>query len=96
MRESTLQSNIIDYLRGRGAFVVNIYGSGMTGKGVPDLLVCYDGKFIGVECKVGNNKLSPAQVIQRKRIIQAGGACIVPYTLEEFIDQFEAVVRDGQ
>ena len=94
MKESTLQDKIINYLRDRGAFVVNIYGSGMTGKGVPDLLVCYRGKFIGVECKVGKNKLSPAQIIQRERILRAGGACIVPYTFEEFIKQFEAVMED--
>ena len=96
MKESTLQSNISEYLRGRGAFVANIYGSGMTGKGTPDLLVCFNGKFIAVECKVKKNKLSPAQIIQCKRIEQAGGACIVPYTFEEFIKQFEAVVGNGQ
>lgn len=95
MKESTLQSNIIEYLRGRGAFVANIYGSGMSGKGVPDLLVCFNGKFIAVECKVNKNKLSPAQIIQCKRIEKAGGACIVPYTFEEFIKQFEAVVANG-
>lgn len=95
MKESTLQKHIIEWLRAKGAYVANIYGSGMTGKGTADLLVCYKGMFIAVECKVKNNKLSPAQEIQRKRVLSAGGTYIVPYTLEQFIDEFGAVT-DGK
>lgn len=96
MKESALQKSIIEWLRAKGAYVVNIYGSGMTAKGAPDLLVCYNGKFIAVECKVGNNDLSPAQNIHKNRILRAGGAHIVPYTLTEFIKSFEAVIEDDR
>jgi len=33
------------------------YGS----SGVPDIVVCHKGKFIGIECKAGNNKLTELQ-----------------------------------
>lgn len=55
MRESRLQSKIINYLKANGIYYVNTYGSGMTAKGVPDLLICLNGKFIAFECKVHDN-----------------------------------------
>ena len=33
------------------------YGS----SGVPDIVVCHKGKFIGIECKAGDNKLTELQ-----------------------------------
>lgn len=95
MRESRLQSEIITWLRDQGAYVVNIYGSGRTAKGAPDLLVCHKGRFIAVECKVGSGRLSPAQVIHRERILKAGGVHLTPYTLQQFIAEFGEVAKDG-
>ncbi len=94
MKESKLQRQIIDYLESIGAYTLNVYGSGMTGKGTPDLLVCYNGFFIAIETKVGRNVLSPAQRITRKRILSAGGIHIVPYSLEQFITDFKEAVND--
>ena len=95
MKESELQRQIIDYLKRIGAYVLNVYGSGMTGKGTPDILACYQGLFIAVETKVGKNRMSPAQKIIRQRILTAGGIHIVPYSLEQFISEFkEAVIKE--
>lgn len=47
--------------------------------GVPDLIVCYKGKFLAIECKAGRNKVSPMQVMQMARIEQAGGDVLVIY-----------------
>ena len=93
MRESTLQRRIIDYLESIGAYVLNVYGSGMTGKGTPDILACYNGLFISIETKVGNNRLGAAQVITRKRILKAGGIHIVPYSMEQFVTEFNEAVN---
>ena len=92
MKESRLQRQIIDYLDSIGAYTLNVYGSGMTGKGTPDILACYKGLFIAIETKVGNNRLEPAQKIIRKRIIEAGGIHVVPYSLEQFISDFNEAV----
>lgn len=92
MKESELQRQIIDYLNSIGAYTLNVYGSGMTGKGTPDILACYHGMFIAVETKVGKNRMSPAQKIIRKRILEAEGIHIVPYTLDQFITEFNEEV----
>ena len=94
MRESTLQKQIIDYMTGRGAYVVNNHGSSYSRKGVADLSICYKGKYIAVECKVGKNKLSEAQKIHIERLNRAGGVSIVPYTLDEFISEFERLTDE--
>ena len=71
MRESRLQSKIISYLKANGIYYVNTYGSGMTAKGVPDLLICLNGKFIAFECKVDNNGMQPDQKIHEIRITRS-------------------------
>ena len=78
MRESRLQSKIISYLKANGIYYVNTYGSGMTAKGVPDLLICLNGKFIAFECKVDNNGMQPDQKIHEIRITRSNGKHYCP------------------
>ena len=83
MRESRLQSKIISYLKANGIYYVNTYGSGMTAKGVPDLLICLNGKFIAFECKVDDNSMQPDQKIHEIRIKRSKGKHYCPRTLNE-------------
>jgi hypothetical protein len=41
--------------------------------GVPDIVVCYKGRFIGIECKAGDNKPTPLQKKALRDIELAGG-----------------------
>lgn len=49
----------------------------MTGgyghSGVPDFIVCYKGKFIGIEAKAGKGKATALQLYNLARIKEAGG-----------------------
>ena len=92
MKESKLQKAIINYCRANGIYVVNIYGAGFCSKGVPDLLLCVNGIFIAMECKVGDNQLQPDQIIHAKRIEMAGGRWCSPRCLEDAV----AVIKDVQ
>lgn len=93
MRESDLIRKISEYLK----TVPNLYfwkeHGGMYGTaGIPDLIVCYKGRFIGLECKVGKNKPTVLQAVTIKKIINAGGYATVVRTVEEvreFIRVFE-------
>ena len=84
MRESRLQSKIISYLKANGIYYVNTYGSGMTAKGVPDLLICLNGKFI-----VDNNGMQPDQKIHEIRITRSNGKHYCPRTLSEAVSIIE-------
>ena len=84
IKEAELQSKCIDYLNTKGIYFINKYGDGRSGKGCPDLIVCFNGYFVAFELKVNDNELAPAQRIHKKRILRNGGRHYKPYTLEEF------------
>lgn len=48
-------------------------GTGYGNAGVPDFLVCYKGRFIGIECKAQGNKPTALQLKNFKDIEEAGG-----------------------
>ena len=71
MREQTIQSKIIKYLEGEGAYVVKVTSANKAG--VPDVLACLKGKFIGVEVKNVTGRPTELQLYNIRRIISAGG-----------------------
>lgn len=96
-KETELQKAILDLL----AHIPNCYafrsGSGLikteagnyfrTGKkGCPDIIACLKGRWIGIECKVGKNKLSPFQKQAQEDIEKAGGIYLIAYSLDEVIE----------
>lgn len=87
--ESDLQSRIIGYLRGRGdCYVVNFGGSASSAKGTPDLLVCFQGRFLGLEIKQDISKydITKTQRIRMRQIRKAGGVAKVVTSLQDVID----------
>jgi len=70
--EKNLQAQIMRYCVQRGAVVFNIMGNEQQ-SGVPDLLVCYMGRFIGLEVKGADGQLSKLQKVRLTRIQNAGG-----------------------
>ena len=59
--EKNFENRVKQWLRSKGCYVVKYYGCGGTRAGVPDLLVCANGRFIGVEIKAEHGKLAPLQ-----------------------------------
>ena len=59
--------------------------NGMGRAGIPDIVACHSGKFIGIECKAGNNKPTALQERELNRILNAGGEAFV--INEENIEQ---------
>ena len=95
MRESDLRRKIGEYLKS----VPNLYfwkeHGGMYGTaGIPDLIVCYKGRFIGLECKVGKNKPTVLQAVTIKQIINAGGYATVVRTVEEVREIIRAFEKE--
>lgn len=59
--------------------------NGMGRAGIPDIVACHGGKFIGIECKAGDNKPTALQERELNRILNAGGEAYV--INEENIEQ---------
>lgn len=64
--ETRLHNAIRDRLQSRGAWVTKIHG-GIYSSGVPDLLACYRGFFLGLEVKLPTNR-SQATKLQKAQL----------------------------
>jgi hypothetical protein len=61
------------------------FGVGLNGKGGPDLVGWYRGKFIGVEIKTPSGRLSPEQVQFRDLCLAHGCIYVVLRSVDEAI-----------
>lgn len=57
--------------------------------GIPDIIVCYKGQFIGLEAKVGRNNPTKLQSVTLEQIHNAGGIAVVVRT----VDDVKAVIE---
>ena len=87
--EKVVQYKIKSYLESKGAYVVKVIQA--TKSGVPDLLVCYKGLFIGIEVKRPStkNNVSKLQVHNLNLIRAAEGTAIVAWDVDMIKDLLE-------
>ncbi len=84
MKESELIKRIENYLKTVPELFFWKEHGGMYGTaGIPDIIICYKGRFIGLECKVGKNKLTVLQEQTIKQILRAGGYALAVRSVEE-------------
>ena len=95
IKESKVQSDIINYLRSQGYYVYKNAASAYTEPGRPDLVACVAGYFVGLEIKrPGKLKnLSEAQKIVARKINDAGGIWRVVDNLEDVKELIEWIRR---
>ena len=60
-----------------GAYYTFPMTGGYSNSGVPDILVCYRGVFIGLECKANGNKPTRLQESHIKEINMNGGIAFI-------------------
>lgn len=87
--EQQIQTKIKDWIEKNGGYVVKVVQA--TKAGVPDLLVCYKGMFIGIEVKKYNTKNNVSKLQRHNlNLIQAAeGKTIVAWDLDMVIDFFK-------
>lgn len=99
MKETHLIRQILDYCMYRdllfwrnqaGAIKTPTGGLVKMGlAGSPDIIGVLDGRFIGVETKVGKNRQTPLQVEFEQKFRDKGGQYWLVYSLDEFISKLE-------
>lgn len=93
MKEGTLVAKIKKYLIKNGAYCENIWGGGFQAAGIPDIIACYKGVFLGIEVKLDYNKPSEIQKAKLKLINNAGGIGIVAYSIDDVAEVLKEVDR---
>ncbi len=75
--EKKVKRAVVAILKEYGAYYTYVMSMGYASSGAPDILVCYKGRFIGIECKAGKNTTSALQRQHLERISTAGGYALV-------------------
>lgn len=75
--ESKVKAKVTAILKELGAYYFSPVTGGFGRSGVPDIVVCYKGKFIGIECKANGNKPTKLQEMNLEAIRQADGHALV-------------------
>ena len=86
--EARLSRRIMDALRLEGYFCFKVHGSEYMLAGLPDIIVCADGRFVGLETKMPESRgnVSPRQAYVHTQIEHAGGAVKVVCSPQEALD----------
>ena len=83
--EKIFENKVKAYLKSIGTWYVKYWGGLYTKAGVPDLLICYKGRFLGVEVKADNGEPTMIQLENLRAIRKAGGVGILLYP-KEFVN----------
>ncbi len=86
--EKNFENKIRSMLTERGAWVLKTWSNGVQRSGVPDLLVCYKGYFLGLEIKATGGRASELQKWNIDGIKKAGGVGMIVYPAdyEDLVD----------
>lgn len=92
--EKNFENKIKEYLTENGAWFIKYWaGAAYTKAGIPDILACLNGIFLGIEVKAVGGKPSDLQIVNIREIRKAGGIAIIlyPYDYDAFIDLCESI-----
>ena len=78
-QEKTFENKIKKFLESEGAYFVKFFANSYTKSGVPDILACVNGYFVGVEVKAQNGKPSELQLYNVDKIRESGGFAMILY-----------------
>jgi Holliday junction resolvase len=90
--EAKVKKKVVDVLKKNGAYYFFPATGGYGRSGVPDIVSCYRGVFVAIECKAGTNKPTPLQQAEMGKIKQAQGFVLV--VNEDNIDDVAVLLRD--
>ena len=77
--EKNFENRIKKYLDKKGCWFVKFFANAYTSSGIPDILVCVNGRFVGIEVKQETGKPSLLQKVHLKRLGEAGGIGVLAY-----------------
>ena len=79
-QEKNFENRVKDFLKDMGCWQLKYWGGAVfTKSGIPDLLVCCKGAFIGVELKAPKGTPSDLQIYNLRQIDNAGGYAVLLY-----------------
>ncbi len=75
--EAKVKKKVVDVIKKNGAYYFFPATGGYGRSGVPDVVCCYRGYFVAIECKAGSNKPTALQEAEMSKIREAQGFTLV-------------------
>jgi Holliday junction resolvase len=75
--EKKVKNKVVKLLKDNGIYYFFPATYGMGRSGVPDIVCCFNGRFLAVECKAGSNKPTTLQLRELSAIRESGGEALV-------------------
>lgn len=77
--EKNFENKIKKFLKDEGCYFLKTWSNGVQRSGIPDLLICCNGYFIGVEVKATNGTPSNLQLWNIEQIQKSNGLAFILY-----------------
>lgn len=86
----------MEAFRAEGWFCFKVHGSELTMAGLPDVIVCAEGYFIGVETKQPGREgnTSRRQEYVHTKIQQAGGIAFVASDVKSTVSRIHSILQE--
>lgn len=92
-QEKSFEEKVKKFLKDEGCWFLKYWGgAAYTKSGIPDLLVCCNGTFLGIELKAPKGKPSPLQLWNLQKIRDSGGFGVLLYPKD--CEQFKLFTKD--
>jgi len=91
--EGAVKAQIRKILDITKAYYAMPVSNGMGRHGVPDFLVCHQGRFIAIEAKAGKGTTTALQDRNLAEIVMAGGVALV--INEHNLDELRGILDEG-
>lgn len=92
MKEKDFENQVKAFMKARGIWYVKTWSNGIQRKGIPDIIACVNGYFVGIELKAENGIPSELQKWNIKEIRKSGGIAIVLYP--DQLEDFKTMIVD--
>ena len=76
-KEKQFENRIKNFLKKEGCYFFKFWGTMYTRAGVPDLIACVNGYFVGIEVKSDIGQPSEIQLYNIREIIDCGGFAVI-------------------
>ena len=75
--EKKVKNEVVKILKSMGVYYFYPVASGYGASGVPDIVACINGRFVGIECKAGKGEPTALQEKNLMQIMDNGGVAVV-------------------
>ena len=91
--ESRIVKKILDGVREKfpGSYLRKIHGGPYQHAGIPDIIGCINGYFVGFEVKTTSGRVSGIQKLEGEEIIKSKGIYAVVTNLSEVLEALEGL-----